>query len=81
MMPFHRHRPSAETIIYIIHGHSEEYFYNDSRTLTTVVDMIPGRNVLDNPTGWWHPMLKLESGAVFWECKDVKYAPLFEDVI
>ena len=77
VMPIHRHRSSSETVV-CVHGHFEEYLYDDSGALVETVDMVPGGNVLNVPAGQWHSLRSLASGTVLLECKDGKYEPLGE---
>lgn len=81
VMPVHRHMKSSETVV-CIHGHFEEYFYDDNGELTDTIDMVPGGVVLNVPIGMWHSLKSLESGTVLLECKDGKWEPLSpEDVM
>ena len=77
VLPIHRHRTSSETVI-CLRGHFEEYFYDDSGTLTAVIDMVPGGTLINIPAGQWHSLRSLESGTVLLECKDGKWEPLGE---
>ena len=77
VLPIHRHRTSSETVI-CLRGHFEEYFYDDSGTLTAVIDMVPGGTLINIPAGRWHSLRSLESGTVLLECKDGKWEPLGE---
>ena len=76
-LPIHRHRTSSETVV-CLRGHFEEYFYDDSGTLTAVIDMVPGGTLVNIPAGQWHSLRSLESGTVLLECKDGKWEPLGE---
>lgn len=77
VLPIHRHRTSSETVV-CLRGHFEEYFYDDSGALTTVIDMVPGGTLVNIPAGQWHSLRSLESGTVLLECKDGKWEPLGE---
>ena len=77
VLPIHRHRTSSETVV-CLRGHFEEYFYDDSGTLTAVIDMVPGGTLVNIPAGQWHSLRSLESGTVLLECKDGKWEPLGE---
>lgn len=77
VLPIHRHRTSSETVV-CLRGHFEEYFYDDSGTLTAVIDMVPGGTLINIPAGQWHSLRSLESGTVLLECKDGKWEPLGE---
>ena len=77
VLPIHRHRTSSETVV-CLRGHFEEYFYDDSGSLTAVIDMVPGGTLINIPAGQWHSLRSLESGTVLLECKDGKWEPLGE---
>ena len=78
VLPIHRHRTSSETVV-CLRGHFEEYFYDDSGTLTAVIDMVPGGTLINIPAGQWHSLRSLESGTVLLECKDGAWEPLGEE--
>ena len=80
VLPIHRHKATSETCI-CIRGHFEEYFYDDKGRLTETIDMVPGGNVINIPSGQWHSLRSLESGTVLFEAKNGKYEPLAEDEI
>ena len=80
LMPIHRHNGSSETCV-CIRGHFEEYFYDESGTLTETIDMVPGGVVLNIEKGQWHSLKCLESGTVLLEAKDGAYRLLEEDEI
>lgn len=80
VLPIHRHKASSETCI-CIRGHFEEYFYNEEGRLTETIDMVPGGNVINIPSGQWHSLRSLESGTILFEAKNGKYAPLAEDEV
>ena len=77
VLPIHRHRTSSETVV-CLRGHFEEYFYDDSGTLTAVIDMVPGGTLINIPADQWHSLRSLETGTVLLECKDGKWEPLGE---
>ena len=77
VMPIHRHRSLSETVV-CVHGHLEEYLYDDSGALVETVDIVPGGNVLNVPAMQWHSFRSLESGTVLLECKDGRWEPLGE---
>ena len=79
-LPIHRHRTTFETVV-CLRGHFEEYFYDDSGSLTAVIDMVPGGTLINIPAGQWHSLRSLESGTVLLECKDGPWAPLGEEDI
>ena len=80
VLPIHRHRTTSETVV-CLRGHFEEYFYDDSGALTTVIDMVPGGTLINIPAGQWHSLRSLESGTVLLECKDGAWEPLGEEDI
>ena len=80
VLPIHRHKATSETCI-CIRGHFEEYFYDDKGRFTETIDMVPGGNVINIPSGQWHSLRSLESGTVLFEAKNGKYEPLAEDEI
>ena len=58
VMPMHRHWNSSETVV-CLRGHFQEFFYDDSGTLTAAIDMFPGGNVLEVHSGQWHSQKSL----------------------
>lgn len=77
VMPIHRHTISSETVV-CVRGHFEEYLYDDSGALVETVDMAPGGNVQNVPTGQWHSLKSLESGTVLISFKNGAYEPMKE---
>ncbi len=75
-LPIHRHRKSSETVV-CLRGHLREVFYNDSREVTEVIDLVPNSDcvALNIPVGQWHGVESLESGTVILETKDGPYEP------
>jgi len=49
--------------------------------LIETIDMRPGETFVNVLAGQWHNLKSLESGTVFFECKDGPYAPLGEDEV
>ncbi len=80
VMPIHRHLGTSETCV-CIHGHFEEYFYDENGNLTDTIDMVPGGIVLNIEKGQWHSLRCLESGTILLEMKDGAYAPLAKEEI
>lgn len=80
VMPIHRHKGSNETCV-CVHGHFEEYFYDENGVLTDTIDMRPGGTILNIPIGQWHNLKCIESGTILLEAKDGAYRPLDEDEI
>lgn len=77
VVPIHRHRLTSETVV-VLRGRVVEEFYDDARVCSDVVEMFPGGPVvaLNIPTGVWHTIRALESGAVILEMKDGMYEPI-----
>lgn len=80
IMPIHRHKDTSETCV-CVHGHFEEYFYDENGNLTDTIDMIPGGMILNIEAGKWHSLKCLESGTILLETKNGAYRPLGEDEI
>lgn len=80
VLPIHRHRTTSETVV-CLHGHFEEYFYDEKGGLTETIDMLPGGTLINIPAGQWHSLRSLETGTVLLECKDGAWEPLGEEDI
>lgn len=76
-LPIHRHLKSSETVV-CLRGHLREFFYNDNREVTDVIDLAPASPyvAVNIPLGQWHTIEVLESGTVIMESKDGAYEPL-----
>lgn len=81
-LPIHRHRKSSETVV-CLRGRLRESFYDDSGTLTDVIELAPCSDcvALNIPVGQWHTVEALESGTVIMEVKDGPYEPLSDEDI
>ena len=82
ILPIHRHRGSAETII-VLRGKVVQHYYNAAGEKTASFELAPnsahvGMSV---PVGQWHALESLEEGSVIFECKDGAYQPLSEEDI
>lgn len=82
ILPIHRHRLSAETVV-MVRGSLKEIFYNDNGEVTDTILMQTGGEcpALQIPAGQWHTVEVLEPGTVIFEAKDGAYAPLGEEDI
>lgn len=82
VVPIHRHRMTAETVI-IVRGRVKEFLYDECGNLVEEILMEVGGDcpVLQIPAGQWHTIESLESGTVIFEAKDGAFAPLSEDDI
>lgn len=82
IVPIHRHRTTAETVI-VLRGSLKEFFYNDEGAITDEFLLQAGSKIsgLQIPVGKWHSIEVLESGTVIFEGKDGAFAPLSEEDI
>ena len=82
VVPVHRHRSTAETVI-IIRGTVKELLYDEAGEITEEILMEVGGDcpVLQIPAGQWHSIESLETGTVIFEAKDGAFAPIGEDDI
>ena len=82
VVPVHRHRTTAETVI-IIRGKVTELLFNEEGEITEEILMEVGGDcpVLQIPAGQWHSIESLETGTVIFEAKDGAFAPIGEDDI
>lgn len=77
VLPVHRHRNSAETLV-MVRGSLKELLYDDEGRLTDSFVMEAGGEftVLQIEKGQWHSLECLETGTVIFEAKDRAYNPL-----
>ena len=82
VVPVHRHRSTAETVI-IIRRKVKELLFNEEGEITEEILMEVGGDcpVLQIPAGQWHSIESLETGTVIFEAKDGAFAPIGEDDI
>lgn len=83
VLPIHRHRDTAETIV-VVRGRAEELFYDDNGNITERVMMAPNTDCygVHVEAGRWHSIVSLEPGTVIVEGKDGAYFPLApEDIL
>lgn len=80
VVPVHRHRNSAETLV-MVRGRICQRLYSDNGELTDEFEMTAGGgcSVLQIPAGKFHSLECLESGTVIFEAKDGAYSPLDAD--
>ena len=80
VVPVHRHRSTAETVI-IVRGKVKEILFNEAGEVVEEILMEVGGNcpVLQIPAGQWHSIEALEEGSVIFEAKDGAFAPLSEE--
>ena len=94
VLPIHRHRGTAETIV-VLRGKVLQHYYNDNGEKIASYLLAPYCPNLSNslntsepfacamsvPVGQWHALESLEEGSVIFECKDGAYEPLSVDDI
>ena len=82
ILPIHRHRGTAETVI-LIRGSLREDFYNDQGEIMDSFVLKSGGDIplLQIPAGQWHSVECLESGTIIFEAKDGAYEPLADEDI
>lgn len=77
LIPIHRHRKSAETVV-VIRGKIVEVFFDAMGQETESIEL--DRNgpcfAVNVPMGQWHTLHSLESGTVIMEVKDGPYEPM-----
>lgn len=83
VFPIHRHRKTSETMVCLRGKLVVEYYEEQERTCTEVIELSPNGPVmaLNIPAGQWHTVKALESGTVILEVKDGPYEPLGEEDI
>ena len=82
VVPIHRHPTKDETFV-LLRGRVVVYTYNDDGSILERIELNPneGRYGVDIPKGVWHKVESLESGSVFFECKEGPFVPHEEDGI
>ena len=76
IVPIHRHPTKDESFV-LLRGRVMVYTYNDDGTIKESIELNPdeGRFGVDIPKGVWHNLESLESGSVFFECKEGPFVP------
>ena len=79
ILPIHRHRSSAETVI-LLKGCMDEILYDEEKNETGRIhlDLQEGCYGTQIPQGTWH-CVEVHEPSVIVEMKDGKYAPLSEE--
>ena len=82
VVEIHRHPTKDETFV-LLRGRVLVYTYNDDGSVLESVELNPneGRYGVNIPKGVWHNLESLESGSVFFECKEGPFVPHEEDGI
>ena len=70
-VPIHRHPTKDETFV-LLRGRVVVKTYNDDGSVIEIVELSPeeGKYGVNIPKGVWHTVESLESGSVFFECKE-----------
>ena len=71
VVPIHRHPTKDESFV-LLRGKVRVTTHNDDGTIKESVVLNPGEGLygVDIPKGVWHKVESLESGSVFFECKE-----------
>lgn len=82
VVDIHRHPAKDETFV-LLRGRVVVYTYNDDGSVLERIELNPneGRYGVNIPKGVWHKVESLESGSVFFECKEGPFVPHEEDGI
>ncbi len=75
VVPVHRHRNSAETVI-LIRGSVREIIYDDNGRVLERVRLDAETPIMQIPAGQWHTIEVLEPDTIIFEAKDGAYQPL-----
>lgn len=75
-VPIHRHPTKDESFV-LLRGRVVVYTYNDDGSVLERIELNPneGRYGVNIPKGVWHKVESLESGSVFFECKEGPFVP------
>ena len=81
-VPIHKHPTKDESFV-LLRGRVKVNTYNDDGTVkeSVVLCADEGRYGVDIPKGVWHNVECLESGSVFFECKEGPFVPHEKDGI
>ncbi len=76
VVEIHRHPAKDETFV-LLRGRVMVNTFNDDGSVIDSVELCPeeGKYGVNIPKGVWHNLECLESGSVFFECKEGPYAP------
>lgn len=76
VVPIHRHPTKDESFV-LLRGRVRVTTHNDDGSIKESVVLSPGegRYGVDIPKGVWHKVESLESGSVFFECKEGPFVP------
>ncbi len=81
-VPIHHHPTKDETFI-LLRGRVRVTTYNDDGSIVEdiILDPAEGKYGVDIPKNVWHKIESLESGSVFFECKEGPFVPHEEEGI
>ena len=76
VVEIHRHPMKDESFV-LLRGRVLVYTYNDDGSVLESIELNPieGRYGVNIPKGVWHKIESLESGSVFFECKEGPFVP------
>ena len=82
VVPIHRHPTKDESFV-LLRGKMRMTTHNDDGSFkeSVVLNPVEGLYGVDIPKGVWHKVESLESGSVFFECKEGPFVPHEEDGI
>ena len=76
VVPIHRHPTKDESFV-LLRGKVRVTTHNDDGSIkeSVVLNPLEGLYGVDIPRGVWHKVESLESGSVFFECKEGPFVP------
>ena len=76
VVPIHKHPTKDESFV-LLRGRVKVTTHNDDGSIKECVVLNPdeGQYGVDIPKGVWHKVESLESGSVFFECKEGPFVP------
>lgn len=79
-VPIHRHPTKDESFV-LLRGKVRVTTHNDDGSIQESVELNPDEGLygVDIPKGVWHKVESLESGSVFFECKEGPFVPHEEE--